>query len=127
MGKMTILSVIVLLLLGGGCTTFGPYYDSYSPPQPSSAEIVLTKYNDAFFSFYNSDLRSWIGKNYAEVKSAFEVTPGEHGCCAPNIHSLDVDNNGYISYESADEIRPYRSGRLIFYIKRGKIYNIVKE
>ena len=114
-----------MVMLVGGCATLG--YNAYTPSEPSSAEINLTKYNDAFFSIYDSNLRSWIGKSIEEVKSAFIVEPGQYGCCSPDIHSLDIDGNGYISYESADSIDPYRSARLTFYIKRNRIYNVVKE
>ena len=132
MGKITILSAIVLLLLVSGCAYLREQagYGPYIPPEPSSAEIMLRRYNDVFFngdSLYDSDLSVWVGKSIEEVKSAFTVEPGQYGCCGPNIHSLDVYGNGYISYESAREVHPYRSGRLTFYIKGNRIYNVVKE
>ena len=129
MNKKQLLAMLVSVLLVSGCAYMREQmgYGPYIPPEPLSSEIVLTKYNDAFFSIYDSNLRSWVGKSIEEVKSAFTVEPGRYGCCDPGIHSLDIDGNGYISWGSADEIRPYRSARLIFYTKRNRIYNVVKE
>jgi len=116
----------IAVLLLSGCAMLEPHYDS-SLREPSSAEIVLRKYNNAFFNIYDSDLRTWIGKKISEVESVFTVEPGQYGCCAPSYSSLDVDGNGYIAYKGSDQVYPYRSGELIFYTKKYKIYNVVKE
>jgi hypothetical protein len=132
MNKKRLLAMLVLMLLVSGCAYMREQmgYGPYIPPEPSSAEIMLRKYNDVFFNgagLYDGDLRVWIEKDIKDVKAAFEVEPGKYGCCGPDIYSFDVDGNGYISYKSAREIHPYRSGRLTFYCKRYKIYNVVKE
>jgi hypothetical protein len=124
-----VIVMLALMLLVSGCAYMREQmgYGPYIPPEPSSFEIALDRYNEVWKNFYQSDLSIWVGKSIGEVRQAFLVEYEGEKCCGPDIHSLDVYGNGYISYKKQYLSNFYSSGRLTFYIKRNRIYNVVKE
>jgi hypothetical protein len=113
---------IILLILGlflGGCATLYAPYPSSTVSDPYKE---IREYNDSFFKVYHSDLRSWVGKTVGELDQAFT---------AKGSSSLDVYGNGTIIHEvinpGASYGLPTVNARLIFYVKKNKIYNVVKE
>ena len=111
-----LLAMLVSILLVSGC--------AYLNPQPTytqediERETETRRYNDAFDNVYKSDLSIWVGKSPNDLPEAFRGWA--------SLKSQDVYGNGYIVYKPFSYYY-YSHKELTFYIRNGKIYNVVKE
>jgi len=114
MGKIII--ILLMLILVNGCASF---YDPYQTSFASDPYKEIREYNDSFFDVYHSDLRTWVGKDLADLDQVFTLRGDS---------SLDVYGTGTVVHEVINPVPELGvHARLIFYVKNNKIYNVVKE
>lgn len=117
MQKLIFLFVISLYLTG--CAPFIGYSPSYTTSRQEDPYREINEYNNAFFKVYHSDLSVWIGRTLQDLKEAFPLG-GSSG--------LDVYGNGTVIHEVINPVSSIGvNARLIFYFKKNKIHNVVKE
>lgn len=113
MGKITILSAIVMLLVSG-CA----YMQLPESPEITRFREGTSYSRQVFFPVYESDLSIWVGKTLEDLQATFQGNPGRR--------TMDVYGNGYVVYNNYP-VEGFRTRFLTFYVKGGKIYNVVKE
>ena len=112
MKKLLVVLVLMLLVSGSACLQL-----------PESQEIArfregVSYSKQVFFAVYESDLSVWVGKTLEDLQATFQGNPGRR--------TMDVYGNGYVVYNSYP-VEGFRTRFLTFYVKGGKIYNVVKE
>lgn len=105
---------LVLMLLLSGCA----YMQLPESPEIARFREGASWSSQVFFPIYESDLSVWVGKTLEDLEAAFQGNPGRR--------TIDIYGNGYVVYNNFP-VAGFRTRYLTFYIKSGKIYNVVKE